>query len=164
MSERTSSKKMYDSRASRVEAENYQFMGLIEDIAGASGVSGSLYGKIQEPSMNSDPTITDKIEASRSLMKSIDFGGGSQNPVSEERIIAAPKPPIMSKMKTLDQYQTERPLPNHDLTGEFPKNFGDDFLGSDNQRLQSVRQRSHDPYHTVLAKNVPLRIQVETGS
>lgn len=45
-SENSSSKKMYDSQASRGEGENYQFMGLIEDIAGASGVSGSLYGRI----------------------------------------------------------------------------------------------------------------------
>lgn len=50
-------------------------MGLIEDIAATSVVSGSLYGKIQEPSLTSEQNVTDKIEANRSLLKSIDFGG-----------------------------------------------------------------------------------------
>ena len=101
-------------------------MGLIEDIAATSGVSGSLYGKIQESCHNSEPNVTDKLEANRSLLKSIDFGG-SQPPISDERVMAPPKPPMQQKMKILD-FQTQRPLMNQDLTGDFPKNFGDDFI------------------------------------
>lgn len=139
---------MYDSQASRNDAENYQFMGLIDDIAGASGVSGSLYGRIQEPSLLSEPSVQEKIDSKRNLLQQIDFSGGTQT-VVEDRITAQ-KPP-MQKMRIVENssaqknFVTAKPKLNQDLTSDFAKNFGDGFVSSDSKKkFQTVKQKSSD--------------------